>query len=67
MRAAVIAAAQTASPSEPAELTLLELVGAVGEMAGSDRETVAIVLELLRTKRVLLRGNFKDHPFSDFS
>jgi len=66
MSAAVIAAARIASPSEPAELTLLELVGAVSELTDSDRDTVAIVLELLRTKRVRLRGNFKGHPVSDF-
>jgi len=66
MRAAVIAATRKASPNEPAELTLLELIGAVSDMTDSDRETVAIVLDLLRTKRVRLRGNFKGHPFRDF-
>ena len=66
MNAAVIAAARIASPSEPAELTLLELVTAVGDLTDSDRETVALVLELLRTERVRLRGNFKDLPIRDF-
>jgi hypothetical protein len=47
-------------------MTLLELVAAVGDLTDSDRETVAVVLELLRTKRVRLRGNFKDLPFSEF-
>jgi hypothetical protein len=66
MRAAIIAATRNSTSSEPAELTLLELVGAVSESTDSDRETVAVVLDLLRTKRVRLRGNFRGAPFSDF-
>jgi len=66
MSAAAIAAARIASRSQPTELTLLELVTAVSESTDSDRETVAVVLELLRTERVRLRGNFKGAPFSDF-
>ena len=67
MSAAVIAAARVASSKKPAELTLLELVGAVGELTESDADTVAIVFELLRSGRVRLRGNFKNRPISDFS
>ena len=66
MSAAVLAATRIASSSAPAELTLLELVTAVGESTDSDRETVAVVLELLRTKRVRLRGNFKGAPLVEF-
>jgi hypothetical protein len=59
MNAAVRRAARNARPDRPAEMTLLELVTAVGQTAGSDRETIAVVLELLRSRRVRLRGNFR--------
>jgi len=59
MNSAVRDAARNARPDRSAEMTLLELVTAVGQTAASDRETIAVVLELLRSRRVRLRGNFR--------
>jgi hypothetical protein len=39
--------------------TLLDLVVAVQDRVRSDDEVVAIVLHLLRTRRVILTGTFK--------
>ncbi len=58
-------AAQRATPSHhrasgsPQEVTLLELVQAIGEETEDDREVVAIVSLLLRSGRVRLCGNFR--------
>ena len=41
------------------ETTLLELVQTVGELTEDDREVVETVIELLRTGRVRLIGNFR--------
>jgi hypothetical protein len=40
------------------ETTLLELVTTLGELTDDDREVVATVIELLRSGRVRLIGNF---------
>ncbi len=48
------------------ELTLLELVRAVSEETENDTEVVETVLQLLRSGRVHLCGNFRDHvPSAD--
>ena len=63
------AAAILRPPAEthgPQELTLLELVCALGEVTEDDREVVATVLALLRSGRVRLRGNFRDVPIDRF-
>ena len=44
---------------EAVETTLLELVQTVGELTDDDREVVQTVVELLRTRRVRLIGNFR--------
>jgi len=43
----------------PVETTLLELVQALGELTGDDREVVATVVELIRSGRVRLVGSFR--------
>ena len=50
----------------PRDLTLLELVRAVGDVTEDEREIVATVLHLLRSGRVRLRGNFRGAPLSVF-
>ncbi len=55
-----------AETQEPRELTLLELVRALGEVTEDDREVVATVLALLRSGRVRLCGNFRDVPIDRF-
>ena len=40
-------------------LTLLELVGSVCDVTDDDDEVVAIVLQMLRSGRVRLCGNFR--------
>ena len=42
------------------QTTLLELVQTVGELTDDDREVVQTVVELLRTGRVRLIGNFRN-------
>ena len=44
---------------ESKSLTLLELVGSVCDVTDDDDEVVAIVLQLLRSGRVRLCGNFR--------
>jgi len=66
MNAAVRNAARNARPEQPARMTLLELVTAVGEVTASDGETIAVILELLRSRRVRLRGNFRDRSPDEF-
>lgn len=48
--------------TEPLQLTLLELVGVVSEVAADDREVVATVVHMLRSGRVRLCGNFRGTP-----
>jgi hypothetical protein len=50
----------------PQETTLLELVGAICEVTDDEGEVVATVLEMLRSGRVRLCGNFRRAPLSDF-
>ncbi len=52
--------------TETVEVTLLELVRAVGEVTEDDREVVATVLQLLRSGRARLTGNFRDTLLSEF-
>lgn len=46
--------------AEPETLTLLDLVAAVADVAGSDEEVVATIQHLVETGRVHLVGNFCD-------
>lgn len=48
------------------ELTLLDLVRVVGEVARNEDEVVATVLHLLRSGRVRLRGNFRGESLDCF-
>jgi hypothetical protein len=48
------------SGAERVDTTLLELIQAIAEETNDDREIVATVLHLLRTRRVRLAGNFRD-------
>jgi hypothetical protein len=41
------------------ETTLLELVQTIGELTDDDREVVSTVIEMLRSGRVRLIGNFR--------
>ncbi len=66
MPAAAATLRPPAETQEPQELTLLELVCALGEVTENDREVVAAVLALLRSGRVRLRGNFRDVPIDRF-
>ena len=47
------------------ETTLLELVQTVGEITDDDREVVQTVVELLRTGRVRLIGNFRHQRLAE--
>ncbi len=47
-----------AAAETPLVTTLLELVAAVADSARSDQEVVAVVMDLLRSGRVTLVGNF---------
>ena len=44
---------------EPKSLTLLELVGSVCDVTDDDDEVIATVLQMLRSGRVRLCGNFR--------
>lgn len=48
--------------SGPRPTTLLELVRSIGEVTNDDREIVATVLHLLRTRQVRLCGILRDRP-----
>jgi len=52
---------------EAQQLTLLELVRAVGEVTDDEDEIVATVLHMLQSGRVRLCGNFRDHEADLFS
>ena len=56
-----------AEPDTPLRLTLLELVGAVSEVTSDDREVVATVVQMLRSGRIELCGNFRSVPIDVFS
>ncbi len=55
----------TAPVTCPARLTLLELVAALSEVTDDENEVVATALYMLRTGRVVLRGNFRSLPLSE--
>jgi hypothetical protein len=50
---------ETLAKDEVVETTLLELVQTLGELTHDDREVVATVIEMLRSGRVRLTGNFR--------
>jgi len=56
-----------AQTAEPLNVTLLEVVRAIGEVTEDDHEVVATVLHLLATGQIRLRGNFRGSDTSDFS
>jgi hypothetical protein len=49
--------------TEPRDATLLDLVSAVSEQTEDDGEVVDTVLDLLRSGRVRLTGNFRGQRF----
>jgi hypothetical protein len=63
--AAAILKTQPVRESEK-NVTLLELVCAVGEVTSDDEEVAQIVLHLLQSGRARLCGNFKDIPIECF-
>jgi hypothetical protein len=52
--------------SQPLQLTLLELVKAVGEVTNDEAEIVATVTYMLRSGRVSLAGCFRDEGLERF-
>jgi hypothetical protein len=52
-----------ATPAEPVDTTLLDLVHAVSQETEDEREVIATVLHLLRTGRARLIGNFRGFRF----
>ena len=58
----------TPAPSQGGvvNLTLLELVRTVGEITDDEAEIVATVIQMLRSGRVRLAGNFRDEPICRF-
>ena len=68
-------AATTASNQFPVEiqdpeskdLTLLELVGSVCDVTDNDDEVIATVLQMLRSGRVRLCGNFRGSTGDDLA
>lgn len=60
-----MAAPATLESRQIAEATLLELVQAVSEVAGTDQEVVATVLYMLRSGSVRLRGSFRGTLLED--
>lgn len=53
-------------PTSATDVTLLELVQAVAEVTSDEREIVATVLDMLRSGRARLTGNFHDKRIEDF-
>ena len=53
--------------TQPRDVTLLELVGAISEVTENDQEVVATVVQMLRSGTVRLRGNFRGTPVCEFS
>jgi hypothetical protein len=47
------------------ETTLLDLVQTLGELTDDDRQVVEAVIELLRTGRVRLTGNFRGQRLAE--
>jgi hypothetical protein len=52
---------------EPLNVTLLEVVRAIGEVTEDDHEVVATVLHLLATNQIRLCGNFRGSDVSDLA
>lgn len=59
---AVHAVETTQENVRPQELTLLELVEAVGDVTDDEREIVATVTHMLVHGKVRLTGNFRSEP-----
>ncbi len=53
--------------TEPRDVTLLELVGAICDVTEDDKEVVATVVQMLQAGTVRLRGNFRGTPVREFS
>lgn len=62
MSAAHTAISTQREPVQPEGFTLLELVQAICEVTGDDREVVATVRHMLCSGRVRLIGNFRSQP-----
>ena len=58
-----ISKALTEPAAEPTDATLLDLVSAVSEETPDDGEVIDTVLDLLRSGRVRLTGNFRGQRF----
>ena len=56
---------QPSETAEAVETTLLELVQTLGELTEDDREVVHAVVELLRSGRVRLIGNFRGQRLAE--
>ncbi len=56
-----------ATRGEPQQVTLLELVEAVGDYAQTEAEVVATVLHMLKSGRVKLRACFRDEPIDSLT
>lgn len=54
-----------AEAEQAVQTTLLELVQTVGELTEDDREVVQTVVELLRSGRVRLIGNFRGQRLAE--
>ena len=52
---------ETAEPSHPETLTLLDLVSAIADEAETDEEVVATIQHLIETGKVTLVGNFRSN------
>ena len=61
----MMAAPATLQSRQTAEITLLELVQAINEVARTEQEVVATVLYMLRSGSVRLRGSFRDSLLED--
>lgn len=66
MGAATSARTEPAVAQEPLQVTLLELVAAIGDITSNDAEVVATVLYMIETGRVRLTGTFRNLPASLF-
>jgi len=52
---------ESAEPSHPETLTLLDLVSAIADEAETDSEVVATIQYLIETGKVTLVGNFRSN------
>ena len=50
--------------TQPEDVTLLELVTALGELVDSPEEVAAHARQLIASGAVRLRGNFRDAPWA---